>query len=277
MRFRTTGLLLAASAFLPLLSVLSPAAGLADEGSAAPCREDAMLVFDGSGSMSGTETFGIGSMVTRIDKVRKALGRVLPDVEGLRNLGLITIGPRAFDKCDDVALKLRPSPNAGVRIMAEVDAINPSGRTPLAAAVAMAADVLEFRRKPAVIVVLTDGDDTCGGAPCVLARKVKAEGKSLILHVIGYRVKDWVGEKGFFESRCLADETGGPLYHGRDDGRTRRGLPADARLPVHHRHRPVTARARDRRGPTPIRRGLRSRRCWRAGSPMPSSHRRFFA
>lgn len=195
-----------AGAFIP---------GSAGAGEAAPpadhCREDAMLVFDGSGSMSGNEQFGIGSFVTRIDKVREALTKALPDISELRRIGLVTIGPGEFNKCDDARLVFPPMPSAGERIMEEVNAISPSGRTPLAFAVEQAAETLDYRNKPGIIVVLTDGDDTCGGAPCSLVKRLRKDGKQLTIHVIGYRVKDWIGEKGYFESRCLADETGG-LY-----------------------------------------------------------------
>ncbi len=55
----------------------------AEENARAPCTEDAMLVFDASGSMSGNG-WGYGSenptAVSRIDKVRLALAKILPRV-----------------------------------------------------------------------------------------------------------------------------------------------------------------------------------------------------
>src|SRR5690606_41646884 len=65
-----------------------------------------------------------------------------------------------------VELNLRPEPNAAKRIMQEVEALTPAGKTPLTAAVEQAADVLDYRQKPGVVVVLTDGEETCGGSPC---------------------------------------------------------------------------------------------------------------
>lgn len=202
-----------AAAFAPWLLALTFFSPFArgEENDRNPCPEDVMLVFDGSGSMSGNEQFGIGSVVTRIDKVREALAKVLPEVSPLRNIGLVTIGPGEFNKCDDARLAFGPQPDAGERIMTEVNAISPSGRTPLAVAVEEAAKALDYRSRPGIIVVLTDGDDTCGGEPCKLVKTLKAEAAKLTIHVIGYRVRDWIGEKGYFESRCLADDSGG-LY-----------------------------------------------------------------
>ena len=54
--------------------------------------------------------------------------------------------------------------------MAAIDALRPSGRTPLTDAVAQAAEVLDFRHKPGLIVVLTDGEETCGGSPATPLR-----------------------------------------------------------------------------------------------------------
>ena len=52
-----------------------------------------MLVFDASGSMSGSVGLGVATPVTRIDKVRSALAKVLPSATRFRRVGLITYGP----------------------------------------------------------------------------------------------------------------------------------------------------------------------------------------
>lgn len=174
------------------------------------CGPDAMLVFDGSGSMAGRDHLGIGNAFMRIERVRKALGQVLPAVAPHRRLGLITYGPGPYNRCDNIELRLRPERNAAGRIQATVDAIVPAGRTPLTAAVRQAADVLEYRTRPGVVVLLTDGEETCGGNPCALAKRLKAQSADLTIHVIGYRMMDfsWTGG-GLLDVKCLASETGG--------------------------------------------------------------------
>ena len=89
--------------------------------------------------------------------------------------------------------------------------MKPDGKTPLTRAVHMAANALDYRNRPATIVLLTDGEETCGGSPCALAKLLKAEGARTTVHVISYRIASAVGSEGVFASRCLADETGG-LY-----------------------------------------------------------------
>src|SRR5215470_2857725 len=130
----------------------------AEEPATKPCTEDAMIVFDASGSMSG-DGWGYGSesagSVPRIDKVRSAMREILPSITRFRRVGLITFGSGAWNQCT-IRLELKPTPNAADRIMAAIDALRPAGRTPLTDAVAQAADVLDFRNKPGLIVVLTD-------------------------------------------------------------------------------------------------------------------------
>src|SRR4051794_8205834 len=95
--------------------------------------------------------------------------------------------------------------------MAEVNALEPDGFTPLTSAVAQAATVLDYRNKPALVVLFTDGEETCDGNPCELAKVLKATGEAITVHVIGYRMKDIISarEKGVRQMKCLASATGG--------------------------------------------------------------------
>jgi len=187
----------------------------ADEAEQTPCTEDAMLVFDASGSMSGNG-WGYGSenptAISRIDKVRSALSKILPSVTRFRRVGLITYGPGPYNHCN-VQLNFAPIERAADRIVAAVKGLLPAGRTPLAASVEKAAETLDFREKPGVIVVLTDGEETCAGLPCDLGQQLHEEAVQLTIHVIGLRVAGytWTGEQSIFDVKCLVKRNGG-LY-----------------------------------------------------------------
>ena len=85
-------------------------------------------------------------------------------------------------------------PNAAQRILHDVSTLNPSGKTPLTAGVEQAAEVLDYKTDPGVVVLLTDGEETCDGAPCDLGKRLKAEGVQLTGHVIGFRMTAfWTG------------------------------------------------------------------------------------
>ena len=199
-----------------VLAMLSGAAPVrpAGEDRSGPCNDDAMLIFDASGSMAGTDKLGVSTPipVTRIDKVRKALARALPAATRYRRVGLITYGPGPYAQCN-VKLNFQPVANAASHIMRDVETMVPAGKTPLSEAVQQAADVLKYRDKPGVIVLLTDGEETCGGNPCDLGKKLRAEAAGLVVHVIAFRVKDftWMGGQSILDTKCLADENSG-LY-----------------------------------------------------------------
>lgn len=177
----------------------------------APCTEDVMVVFDASGSMAGNVVQGIFSDRTRIGEVREALAVVLPKAARLRNIGLITYGPGPYAQCN-VQLDFSPVPDASQRVLSAVEAIVPAGKTPIVKAVRQAIDVLDYKKKPGVVVLLTDGEETCGGAPCDLGKKIKTEG-DVTIHVIGYQLTGyrWTGAQSYLEVKCLSEETGG-LY-----------------------------------------------------------------
>jgi Ca-activated chloride channel family protein len=174
-----------------------------------------MIVFDASGSMSGNG-WGYGSetagVVSRIDKVRATLAAILPSVTRFRRVGLITYGPGVWNQCN-VHLDLAPTTNAAAPIMAAINALIPAGKTPLSTAVAQAAEVLDYRNKPGLIVVVTDGEETCGGSPCDLGKELSGEAVQLTVHIIGMRVKGytWTGEQSVVEAKCLAERNRG-LY-----------------------------------------------------------------
>lgn len=193
---------------------LSPAALQAD------CYEDAMLVFDGSGSMAEMGFNLIDE--PRIFEARTAVGRVLPAVAPSRRIGLVVYGPslpQAPDQCSGIDLRFGPRVDAAKDVMDAIDALQPEGETALTAAVQLAAETLSYTSKPGTVVLVTDGKETCGGQTCALAKELRRNGASLTVHVIGFKVRgqhfgwptqtdsDYLNSESV--ARCLADETGG--------------------------------------------------------------------
>lgn len=178
-------------------------AGAADPVAAAACMQDAMVVFDASGSMGTTD---YTAKLPRIARVKQSMERVIPEIAPLRRLGLIVYGEGEYNACDAIEMKLAPTANAAELILESVRSINPRGRTPLTDSVRQAAEVLDYTQRESVVVLLTDGEETCGGDPCRVAADLKRRGPGLTIHVIGYREGQ---EGGYFNARCMADHTGG--------------------------------------------------------------------
>jgi Ca-activated chloride channel family protein len=208
MLVRTTRLV----ALILALHIVSGVSGpRAEETKPHLCTEDAMIVFDASGSMYGDGWgYASTSRMSRIDNAKSAIANVLPTITRSRRVGLITFGPGPYNQCN-VKLELKPTSNAADRIMGIIDALVPAGKTPLTTAVEQAANVLDFREKPGVVVVLTDGEETCGRSPCEFGKDLHAEAAQLTINVIGLRVKgfSWTGEQSIVETKCLAEQNGG--------------------------------------------------------------------
>ncbi len=182
-------------------------------GAGESCTEDAMIVFDGSGSMSemGFTTQG----VPRIAQARQAVRHVMPEIAASRRVGLVVYGPGGNRVCENISVRFGPQWGAAPRVIGEVEGLRPVGGTPLTEAVQIAAEVLQYRRTPGTVVLVTDGDETCGGAPCELAARLASRGRGLTVHVIGFKVGSGQGaatsKQAMSNASCLADITGG-LY-----------------------------------------------------------------
>lgn len=184
------------------------------------CARDAMLVFDGSASMDELN-FDI-SRKTRIVDARDALREALPDITPFRRVGLLTYGPGTnADSCANIDLRFRPRGDAAVDIITQIDGMQPKGLTALSASVRAAAEALDHRNRAGIVVVVTDGNETCGGRPCALGSALTQEARDLTVHVIGFQVVvdffSWDNPEqvdvgaGNTVAKCLADRTGG-LY-----------------------------------------------------------------
>ncbi|MEM7599414.1 MAG: VWA domain-containing protein, partial [Pseudomonadota bacterium] len=136
------------------------------------CTRDAMLVFDGSASMAE-----LGLQLDepkRIDDARAALRDAMPQIAPIRRIGLITYGPGPENSCDGINLKFPPVADAADPVLEAISWLDPNGLTPLTEAVRKAADVLNYRNDPGIVVLVTEGNDTCGGAPCQLGAELAA-------------------------------------------------------------------------------------------------------
>ena len=104
-------------------------------------------------------------------------------------------------------------------MVGEIDLLAPNGLTPIAASVRAAAEALDYTRAPGIVVLVTDGNETCGGRPCALGEELARAGVDLTVHVIGFKVVydpfSWNSPEaqsydgGNTVAKCLSDETGG--------------------------------------------------------------------
>lgn len=164
------------------------------------CKEEAMLVFDASGSMSIAR-----DGLPKIDIAREAAAEVLPELTRSRATGLVTYGGERGEGCSGVSLRFAPMAHSADLIIGELTSIIPSGSTPLTEAVWLAALTLKNAGKPGTVVLVTDGRENCGYDPCAAGRHIAQTMKNVKVHVIGFYLHA-VAESNV---ACMAKASGG--------------------------------------------------------------------
>ena len=164
------------------------------------CQEEAMLVFDASGSMSMAK-----GGLPKIDIAREAAADVLPELTSKRPTGLVVYGGERGQGCKGVSMKLPPMAGSGDLIIGELAGLQPSGSTPLTEAVWTAALTLKDSGKPGTIVLVTDGKENCGYNACQFGQQMALGAKNIKVHVIGF----YMHAGAEVSVACLAKHTRG--------------------------------------------------------------------
>lgn len=194
------------------------------------CRDDAMIVFDSSGSMSAGF---LGER--RIDTARKAIGDILPDVTTTRATGLVTYGGPMAHGCASVQLRLPPMTNSSGLISSELLGLAPGGQTPLTEAVWLAAQTLDVDGSSGTIVLITDGKENCGFNACALGFKLQKEAPNLRVHVIGFYLRS----RDEASVACLSGQTSGTYTSTRNYEELRQALRKTLTCPLLSDARPA--------------------------------------
>jgi len=159
-----------------------------------------MIVLDGSGSM-WQKIEG----KTRIEVARDVIHDLMADWDPEVQVGLMSYGHRRKEDCSDIETLVPVGPPQPQAVVVAVNALKPQGMTPLSEAVRRAAGDLAFTEKPATVVLVSDGIETCRQDPCELGAELEKAGVAFTVHVIGFGLTS-AEEAGL---RCLAKNTGG--------------------------------------------------------------------
>jgi hypothetical protein len=157
---------------------------------------EVVIVVDGSGSMGEPYAGAPSKMSLAKDAIDNMVTGLPPPVDA----ALID-----FSSCDQVRLdKFFPQPERPT-LLREVRALQPGRGTPLARSIERAGNIVSAGVE-STIVVVSDGEDTCGGDPCAAARAVKAKRPNITINVI-----DLGRGEGQAMMHCIADVTGGKV------------------------------------------------------------------
>ncbi len=173
---------------------------------------DVEFILDVSGSMveklNGT---------AQIDLAKKALLDSLVEINPKQLVALRVYGHR-IDKskkdesCKDTELLIPFKQLDTKEFNTKVSALTPKGWTPIAYSLQESRnDLLDVglaREVEKVIILMTDGEETCGGDPLAVLKQLKDEGFKLKVHTVGFNVNE-VARKQLKE---IADFTGGKYF-----------------------------------------------------------------
>ena len=177
------------------LFILAAVPARAEEGSRV------ILVLDASGSMWG-QIDGTAKMEIAKDVVGRVVGAWKPENE----LGLVAYGHREKGSCEDIEVLREPGALDAGDYMSAVKALNPKGKTPMTAAVRMAAESLKYTERKASVILVSDGIETCGLDPCAVAEELEKLGVDLTVHTVGFGLDN---QGAVAQLKCLAEKTGG--------------------------------------------------------------------
>ena len=180
------------------------------------------LIVDASGSMNG-----LMGQSTKMALVKSAINDVLsqPLPEGAdREIGLRIYGsqsPSEENVCTDTSYISEISPFDKIKFREQIDSITALGVTPIGYTLEKAAE--DFQTKTDtdnVIVLITDGADSCGADVCEIAKTIHTGPKKIIIHVIGYDLD----QSAISALSCVAKNAGGQLVLARSEPELRTAL-----------------------------------------------------
>ena len=175
------------------------------------------LILDASGSMNAALPGG----TTRIAAARAAVATIAGKLPADLRIALRAYGhqsPREKHDCDDTQLLVPFGRLADVRsgIVRAAEGVRAQGYTPITRVLGLAAkDLAAAGPGEHVIVLVSDGKETCDGDPCATAQALRQADAKLVVHTIGFNVDSAARA----QLQCIAAAAGG-TYHdaaGADD------------------------------------------------------------
>jgi hypothetical protein len=161
------------------------------------------LVLDASGSMNAKLHDG----TTRIDAAKAAVASLVDKLPGDTRLALRAYGhqsPTQAKNCQDTALLAGFDTVASNKsaVVAAARGIRAQGYTPITYALKLAAADLAREQAPSRIVVLvSDGKETCAADPCATAKALADADTRLVVHTIGLGVD----AAARYQLQCIAN------------------------------------------------------------------------
>jgi hypothetical protein len=184
---------------------------LPQEAVAKGAQKRVELILDASGSMTGL----LKSGESKIDAAKQAVETLVKGMSPETILAFRAYGHqshRTRKDCKDTQLLVNFAPVSEKRdqVISKAKVLKAQGYTPITYVLKLAAE--DFPKKAdeeRIIILVSDGKETCEGDPCATALALVKSGISrLIIHTVGFGVDD--ATRGQLE--CIARVTGGRYF-----------------------------------------------------------------
>ncbi len=162
------------------------------------------------GQMLGVR--GLGSLMPLVANVPSGRQRITAAKEATRLLvqslpADVATGLVLVNNCPAASAVGFYAPANRSTLLAQIDRIQAQGGTPLGDGIRRAASMVDGVNRDAVIVVLSDGEDSCGVNPCMVAQQIARSKPRLKINVVDIQSEG--------TAHCLAQATGGRFYAAR--------------------------------------------------------------
>ncbi len=208
MKFKTSlgKTILFLATILVAIAVFSPWSANASENNVS-----VELILDASGSMNGL----LKSGESKISAAKKAVEMLVKEISPETIIAFRAYGHQSHRKkkdCKDTQLLVNFAPLSKNRnkIISKANALTARGYTPISYVLKLASeDFSQQTEKQRIIVLVSDGKETCKGDPCVTAKALAKAGISkLVIHTVGFGVDD----AAKVQLECIARVTGGRYF-----------------------------------------------------------------
>ncbi len=145
------------------------------------------IVFDASGSMNE-----ISTGVTKMDTAKKALTTIANQIPtgssvGLRVFGVTPVRENIRESCTDSRLLIPIGQYDATRMISQVQPLKSYGMTALGYSLEKAGtDFAPAQDVKKSIILISDGEETCGKDPVEVMKNLKAQGIDITIHAIGF-------------------------------------------------------------------------------------------
>jgi hypothetical protein len=168
------------------------------------------IILDASGSMNGRLANG----QLKIAAAKEAVVQMAEQLPDDLTIALRAYGhqsPREKKDCQDTALLVDFSALKNIRekIITAAKSLTAQGYTPITYVLGVAADDFPGDKElEKIIVLVSDGKETCAADPCLAAKKLKKADLKITIHTIGFGVDAATRA----QLDCIARATGGKYF-----------------------------------------------------------------